>query len=113
MLAGIFPVIPTLFADDNTHAQAGCIDIQRPNHHSVVTMKTCPLLITTLVGMMLCLASTLPAQEEEPARLGGDELKKALNDSAADFWIYDDLEKAYSEGKRTGKPVLVSFRCVP
>jgi len=28
-------------------------------------------------------------------------------------WIYNDWEKGFAEGKRTGKPVLVVLRCVP
>ncbi len=28
-------------------------------------------------------------------------------------WIYDDYERAFAEGKRTGKPVLVVLRCIP
>src|SRR5215216_3157325 len=28
-------------------------------------------------------------------------------------WIYNDLAKAIDEGKRTGKPLLVTVRCIP
>lgn len=40
----------------------------------------------------------------------------AGNLSAADFgpesaWIRDDLNKALEEGKKTGKPIFVVFRC--
>ena len=28
-------------------------------------------------------------------------------------WIYNDFNKAVSEAKRTGKPIFVTFRCVP
>ena len=75
-------------------------------------MKRCFFRISLLLGAVVCFPCSLDAQEETD-RLGGDELKRALNDTADDFWIYDDLEKAYAEGERTGKPVLVSFRCVP
>ena len=75
-------------------------------------MMTRLIRISILLGAILGIRCALVAQEA-PARLGGEELKEALNDSASDFWIYDDLEKAYAEGERTGKPVLVSFRCVP
>ena len=40
-------------------------------------------------------------------------LRKKLKDKAADFWIYDDLDAGYSKARKTGKPLLVSFRCVP
>ncbi len=71
-------------------------------------MKTCLMTL----GVMLGISGALVAQEES-TRLEGDELKKALNDRADDLWIYDDLKKAYAEGEQSGKPVLVSFRCVP
>ena len=28
-------------------------------------------------------------------------------------WIYNDFEKAVSEAKLSGKPIFVTFRCVP
>lgn len=39
--------------------------------------------------------------------------RKRLKDTAAGFWIYDDIEAGYSKAAETGKPLLVSFRCVP
>ena len=41
------------------------------------------------------------------------ELRAGLEDEAADFWIYDDIDAGFAESKRTSKPLLVSFRCVP
>ena len=29
------------------------------------------------------------------------------------FWVYDDLEAATAKAEKTGKPLLVTFRCVP
>lgn len=29
------------------------------------------------------------------------------------FWIYNDIPQAFSEAKRTGKPILVGLRCIP
>ncbi len=45
--------------------------------------------------------------------LVGDALAKDLKDNAASFWIYDDLKAAEATAKKTGKPLLISFRCVP
>jgi serine protease Do len=43
-----------------------------------------------------------------------EKLRAALNDSApAGQWIYDDLDAAYTEAGRTGKPLMVVLRCVP
>ena len=38
------------------------------------------------------------------------EIRKQLKDNAADFWIYDDLNAGTAMARRTGKPLLVSFR---
>ncbi len=32
---------------------------------------------------------------------------------AAGVWIYNDLPRAFAEAKKTGKPMLVLFRCIP
>lgn len=33
--------------------------------------------------------------------------------TADGFWIYNDLPAGFAEAKRTGKPLLVGFRCIP
>ncbi len=33
--------------------------------------------------------------------------------AAMDSWIYDDLPRGIEEAKKTGKPLLVVFRCIP
>ena len=48
-----------------------------------------------------------------PLTAQGAKLRKWLKDDAADFWIYDDLKAGQAQAKKTGKPLLVSFRCVP
>ncbi len=43
-----------------------------------------------------------------------DDLRKNLKDTnVADHWIYDDIAAGFAEAKATGKPLLVTFRCVP
>lgn len=46
-----------------------------------------------------------------------DRATKVRNDKknveADDRWIYNDLPKAVSQAKETGKPLLVVFRCIP
>jgi serine protease Do len=44
-----------------------------------------------------------------------DEKVRSDRQTIADFgfWIYNDLPKGIEESKRTGKPLLVVFRCVP
>ena len=43
----------------------------------------------------------------------GATLRASLEDTAADFWIYDDLKAAEKQAKKEAKPLLISFRCVP
>jgi hypothetical protein len=46
--------------------------------------------------------------------LAKDSLKDALEDFlVSDDWIYEDIDAGYAEAKKSGKPLLVSFRCVP
>lgn len=43
-----------------------------------------------------------------------DKLKDALQDDLVhESWIYEDVERGYHEATKSGKPLLVSFRCVP
>ena len=52
-----------------------------------------------------------------PLHAGGGQdrlrLRELLKDRAADLWIYDDLEEGTARARKSGKPLLVSFRCVP
>ncbi len=41
-------------------------------------------------------------------------LKEALQDDlVTGDWIYEDMAAGYAQAEKTGKPLLVSFRCVP
>lgn len=70
----------------------------------------CSLLISQLVlitGVISSWQLTIGAQELP------DQKRERLKDQAAEFWIYDDIDAGYSLAADTGKPMLVSFRCVP
>ncbi len=60
------------------------------------------------VGTLVSAATPAEAQ---------DRRTKVLNDRAqveADgYWIYNDLPRGIEEAKKTGKPLLVVFRCLP
>lgn len=48
--------------------------------------------------------------------IAGDELRERLKDAngaQTDLWVYNDIPKAIAEARRTGKPLFVTFRCVP
>lgn len=57
-------------------------------------------------------ASAALAQDKKVDRetkVRGDKERVAAMDS----WIYDDLPRGIEEAKKTGKPLLVVFRCIP
>ncbi|HEX6987739.1 MAG TPA: thioredoxin family protein, partial [Planctomycetaceae bacterium] len=63
---------------------------------------------TSLLLSCLLLASPLAA--EEPA------LREKIQDEhavGAEGWIYNDIARGFEEARRTGKPLFVTFRCVP
>lgn len=71
--------------------------------------------------MKLYLAAILMAFVVAPASSAQDVQKKrrdaVLNDKKQldldDYWVYDDFEKGRKEAEKTGKPMLVVFRCLP
>jgi hypothetical protein len=68
------------------------------------------LLYLVLIVMALGGVSSVPARAAEDK----EDLRKALNDlDAGASWIYDDLESAFAAARKTAKPLLVVFRCVP
>ena len=63
----------------------------------------------SLAAALGLLSAFVAAQEISKA-----ELKRRLKDDAVhSSWIYDDLPAALAEGKKSGKPILAVFRCVP
>ena len=66
-------------------------------------MRTRSLLALFLATLGVC--TTVLAQ---------DDLRKNLKDTnVAEHWIYDDIAAGFTEARETGKPLLVTFRCVP
>ncbi len=54
-------------------------------------------------------ASWLAAAESRDTKVLNDR----TNVVAAGRWIYNDLPQGFAEAQRTGKPLLVVFRCIP
>jgi len=65
-------------------------------------MRFHPIALSGIVSVTL-LANVSVAQDY-------DALKKAIGDEVSDDWIYEDINAGYAEAKKTGKPLLVSFR---
>lgn len=70
-----------------------------------------------LVALVLPLLATLALPILSSAETVADRKGAVLKDRALlgedPRWIYDDYERAFAEGRRTGKPVLVVLRCIP
>lgn len=67
-------------------------------------------------GIALSIASAGPREADQVwfrAEAKPAELKKALADSVSGRWIYHDLDAARAAARKSGKPVLAVFRCVP
>jgi len=58
------------------------------------------------VPVFLLALIALPAQGSSKQ----DKLKKALNDDVSSAWIYEDIQAGYKAARKTGKPLLVTFR---
>jgi serine protease Do len=76
----------------------------RPLTLSSLTMNTRTFSLVTAV---LTLAAFAQNPREDKVR--NDRAKV----EAAGVWIYNDLPRAFAEAKKTGKPMLVLFRCIP
>ena len=64
---------------------------------------------TLLLSLVTFTAANLNAQPAPPLL----ERLKDENARGTDLWIYNNLQGAMAEAKRTGKPIFVTFRCVP
>lgn len=68
-----------------------------------------------------CLAAFLAAQAIGPTAASGqakptrdEKVRSDKNDVLDDgYWIYNDLPKALDTAKRSDKPLMVVFRCIP
>jgi hypothetical protein len=60
------------------------------------------------MAVPLLLAAVAVAQTREE-KVRGDRQRI----EAEGFWIYNDLPRGFAEAKKTGKPMLLVFRCIP
>jgi len=70
-------------------------------------MKSIDRLIIILA--VLCLSCVAQAKEDRETKVRND--RKQIE--AQRFWIYNDMEKGIDLAKKSGKPLLVVFRCIP
>ena len=63
----------------------------------------------TFVLMLSILSYNFASAQTREEKVRADRTKV----EAEGFWIYNDIEKAYDTATATGKPILVSMRCLP
>ena len=61
--------------------------------------------------ILILWATTSNAIADDPEAL--KKRLKDLNGQNADHWIYNDISAGFAEAKRTGRPLFLTFRCVP
>ena len=66
-----------------------------------------------MTRLLLCLLLTAPVlaetvKDRDGAVRGDREALKQRTD-----WIYNDLAAGLAEGKRTGRPLFITLRCLP
>lgn len=80
------------------------------------------LMLVILLSPSLASPATAQVEKKEKASIDDwfrpeadpDSLRKLLKDEyVSDRWIYHDLDAARREAKKSGKPILAVFRCVP
>jgi hypothetical protein len=60
------------------------------------------------LGLLAWAAAPAAAQDDKA------KLREGLKDTAVSSdWIYDDLDAGFAAAKKSDKPLLVVFRCVP
>jgi serine protease Do len=63
-----------------------------------------------LAGLIIVLGMpTLALAQSRDQKVRTDKEKF----EAAGYWIYNDLAKGFAEAKKTGRPLLVTLRCIP
>ena len=70
--------------------------------HALATLT----LMGSLVSLSMLTSASAQTREE---KVRGDREKV----EADGFWIYNDLDEAFRQGRESGKPILVVLRCIP
>jgi hypothetical protein len=67
------------------------------------------LLAASAAALLLSGSLCAETVKDREAAVRGDRAKMEHDER----WIYNDIERGFSEAKKTGKPLLVVLRCVP
>ena len=66
-------------------------------------------------GLLLSTLAVSHSMGEEEKKKSRDEMVLDDRDALADnaHWIYNDLDTAFAEADRSGRPLMVVHRCIP
>jgi len=73
-------------------------------------MKPLPLSVVLMLFVASMALAADPPKRRDPNDKIRDDRPKVTQDER---WVYNDLVKGTAEAKKTGKPMLVVFRCIP
>ena len=65
--------------------------------------------LSAILLLSLCLGH-LQAQNRDRNTLVNNDRQRVIEDG---YWIYNNLDKGFEEAEKSGKPLLVVFRCIP
>ncbi|MGE3308717.1 MAG: Trx7/PDZ domain-containing (seleno)protein [Limisphaerales bacterium] len=91
------------------HQPNGFMPSRRPTSSLASATATTVAVLTILAGWAPGFAIHAETVADRKAAVLKD--RQLLGEDPR--WIYDDYERAFAEGRRTGKPVLVVLRCIP
>ncbi len=60
--------------------------------------------------LVIALPRLAPAQNRDRNTLVLNDRQRVVDDG---YWIYNNVDKGFEEAKKTGKPLLIVFRCIP
>ncbi len=66
-------------------------------------------LAAAMLSVSAAITVSFAQQQDRATKVLGDR-DKVQRDG---FWIYNDLTRGYEEARKSGKPLLVTFRCIP
>jgi hypothetical protein len=69
--------------------------------------------ITTLLSLAFILSAASTQAVDKKITRDQMVCKDIADVGKIEEWIYNDLDKAIAEARRTKKPLMIVFRCIP
>lgn len=84
------------------------------SHYTPSLARNKHLILLHSISFVMLLFSSIAIEAQELKKTPTDKLLADQSEFAVqNRWIYNDLDKAFAQSKKSGKPVLIVFRCVP